>query len=152
MRAFPDPMTREDSRICPSAKQSPCRVKCPARSYGADADGAGAARAAAVAAGEHRQDGLADNSAGRVIEKLLRNDLILIDEVGFAPLDDTGAQLLFRLISAAYECRALGVASHWPFESWGRFLPEHTTAVSLLDRLLHHANIVVTDGTQTVLA
>jgi DNA replication protein DnaC len=90
--------------------------------------------------------GLADNSAGRIIENLLRNDLILIDEIGFAPLDNTGSQLLFRLISAAYECRALGVASHWPFDQWGRFLPEHTTAVSLLDRLLHHANVVVTDG------
>ena len=90
--------------------------------------------------------GLADNSVGRVIENLLRNDLILIDEVGFAPLDDTGAQLLFRLVSAAYERRALGLASHWPFESWGRFLPEHTTAVSLLDRLLHHANVVITAG------
>jgi DNA replication protein DnaC len=90
--------------------------------------------------------GMADNSVGRVIENLLRSDLILIDEVGFAPLDDTGAQLLFRLVSAAYERRALGVASHWPFDQWGRFLPEHTTAVSLLDRLLHHASIVVTDG------
>ena len=90
--------------------------------------------------------GLADNSAGRVIENLLRNDLILIDEVGFAPLDDTGAQLLFRFVSAAYERRSLGIGSHWPFESWGRFLPEHTTAVSLLDRLLHHANVVVTAG------
>jgi DNA replication protein DnaC len=90
--------------------------------------------------------GLADNSVGRVIENLLRNDLILVDEVGFAPLDDTGAQLLFRLVSAAYERRSLGIGSHWPFESWGRFLPEHTTAVSLLDRLLHHANVVVTAG------
>jgi DNA replication protein DnaC len=90
--------------------------------------------------------GLADNSAGKVIENLLRNDLILVDEVGFAPLDNTAAQLLFRLISAAYERRALGIASHWPFDQWGRFLPEHTTAVSLLDRLLHHANVVVTDG------
>ncbi len=90
--------------------------------------------------------GLADNSVGKVIENLLRNDLILVDEVGFAPLDDTGAQLLFRLVSAAYERRALGLASHWPFESWGRFLPEHTTAVSLLDRLLHHASVVVTAG------
>ena len=90
--------------------------------------------------------GLADNSVGRVIDTLLRNELILIDEVGFAPLDDTGAQLLFRVVAAAYERRALGIASHWPFESWGRFLPEHTTAVSLLDRLLHHANVVVTDG------
>jgi DNA replication protein DnaC len=90
--------------------------------------------------------GLADNSVGKVIENLLRNDLILVDEVGFAPLDDTAAQLLFRLVSAAYERRALGVASHWPFDQWGRFLPEHTTAVSLLDRLLHHANVVVTNG------
>ncbi len=90
--------------------------------------------------------GMADNSVGRVIENLLRNDLILVDEVGFAPLDDTGAQLLFRFVSAAYERRSLGIGSHWPFESWGRFLPEHTTAVSLLDRLLHHANVVVTAG------
>ena len=56
-----------------------------------------------------------------MIEALLRNDLILLDEVGFAPLDDTGAQLLFRFVSAAYERRAL-------------------------DRLLHHANVVVTSG------
>ncbi|HEX5299032.1 MAG TPA: IS21-like element helper ATPase IstB [Streptosporangiaceae bacterium] len=90
--------------------------------------------------------GLADNSVGKVIDTLLRNDLILAGEVGFAPLDDTGAQLLFRIVSAAYERRALGIASHWPFESWGRYLPEHTTAVSLLDRLLHHANVVVTAG------
>jgi DNA replication protein DnaC len=90
--------------------------------------------------------GLADNSVGRIIDTLLRNDLIIIDEVGFAPLDDTGTQLLFRVIAAAYERRSLGIASHWPFESWGRFLPEHTTAVSLLDRLLHHASVVVTDG------
>ena len=93
--------------------------------------------------------GLADNSVGKVIDTLLRNDLILVDEAGFAPLDNTAAQLLFRLVSAACERRALGVASHWPFDQWGRFLPEHTTAVSLLDRLLHHAHVVVTCGTQS---
>lgn len=89
---------------------------------------------------------LADNSVGRTIEALLRNDAVLIDELGFAPLDDTGAQLLFRFVAAAYERRSLGIGSHWPFESWGRFLPEHTTAVSLLDRLLHHCHVVVTSG------
>ena len=67
--------------------------------------------------------GLADNSVGRVIDTLLRHDLIICDEVGFAPLDDAGAQLLFRFIAAAYERRALGIASHWPFESWGRSCP-----------------------------
>jgi DNA replication protein DnaC len=90
--------------------------------------------------------GLADNSVGRVIERLLRADLVIVDDLGFAPLDDVGGDLLFRFVAAAYEHRSLGVASHWPFESWGRFLPEHTTAVALLDRLLHHATTVVTSG------
>ena len=82
---------------------------------------------------------LADNSVGKVIEQILKADLILIDEIGFAPMDHTGAQLFFRLVAAAYERRSLGIGSHWPFEEWGKFLPEHTTAVSLLDRLLHHS-------------
>ena len=90
--------------------------------------------------------GLADNTVGKVIDTILRADLVICDEIGFAPLDDTGTQLLFRLVAAAYERRSLAVASHWPFEQWGRFLPEHTTAASILDRLLHHATVVITDG------
>jgi DNA replication protein DnaC len=91
---------------------------------------------------ENLYRGLADNSVGRLIETVLRNDLFICDEVGFAPLDPTGSQLLFRFVAAAYERRSLAIASHWPFEEWGRFLPEHSTAVSLLDRLLHHTNLV----------
>jgi DNA replication protein DnaC len=90
--------------------------------------------------------GLADNTVGRVVDGLLRNDLVVVDEVGFAPLDATGTQLLFRFVASAYERTSLGIGSHWPFEEWGRFLPEHTTAVSMLDRLLHHAVVVVTAG------
>ncbi|HEV8064424.1 MAG TPA: IS21-like element helper ATPase IstB [Acidimicrobiales bacterium] len=90
--------------------------------------------------------GYADNSVGRLIDQVVRAELVIIDEIGFAPLDHTGAQLFFRLVAAAYERRSLAIASHWPFEDWARFLPEETTAVSLLDRLLHHANVVVTDG------
>lgn len=90
--------------------------------------------------------GLADNSVGRVIDNLLRVDFVAVDEIGFAPLDATGSQLFFRFFAAAYERVSLGVASHWPFDQWGRFLPEHTTTVSMLDRLLHHAVVVVTEG------
>ena len=54
--------------------------------------------------------------------------------------------MLFRFVAAAYERRALGIARHWPFESLGRFLPKHTTEVSLLDRLLHHDIVVLTEG------
>ncbi|HEU5315292.1 MAG TPA: IS21-like element helper ATPase IstB [Chloroflexota bacterium] len=90
--------------------------------------------------------GVADNSVGRVIAQLLKSDLLIVDELGFAPLDDLGAQLLFRFVAAAYERRSLAIASHWPFDQWGRFLPEHTTATALLDRLLHHAVVIVTSG------
>jgi DNA replication protein DnaC len=88
----------------------------------------------------------ADNTVGKAIEQVCRNSLIVIDEIGFAPLDHTGCQLLFRLISAAYEKRSVAIASHSPFEDWGRFLPDQPTAVSLLDRLCHHAHIITTTG------
>lgn len=95
---------------------------------------------------EHLYRAVADNTVGRAIETVCRNALIIIDEIGFAPLDHTGCQLMFRLISAAYERRSLAIASHSPFEQWGRFLPDQPTAVSLLDRLCHHAHIITTSG------
>ena len=90
--------------------------------------------------------GMADNSVGKLIDTTLRAELVIVDEIGFAPLDDNGAQLLFRFVAAAYERVALGIASHWPFDQWGHFLPDETTAVSMIDRLLHHAVVVVTEG------
>jgi DNA replication protein DnaC len=95
---------------------------------------------------EHLWRAVADNTVGRAIEQVCRNELIIIDEIGFAPLDHTGCQLLFRLIAAAYERRSLAIASHSPFDQWGRFLPDQPTAVSLLDRLCHHAHIITTTG------
>jgi len=95
---------------------------------------------------EHLYRAVADNTVGKAIETVCRNDLIIIDEIGFAPLDHTGCQLMFRLIAAAYERRAVAIASHSPFEAWGKFLPDQPTAVSLLDRLCHHAHIIATNG------
>ena len=85
---------------------------------------------------------------GQDLEQELRAARVELDvaEIGFAPMDDTGAQLFFRIVSAAYERTSLGIGSHWPFEGWGRFLPESNTAVSLLDRLLHHSVLVATSG------
>ncbi len=95
---------------------------------------------------EHLYRAVADNTVGRAIEQICRNELIVIDEIGFAPLDHTGCQLLFRLVAAGYEHRSIAIGSHSPFEQWGRFLPDQPTAVSLLDRLCHHAHIITTSG------
>lgn len=56
--------------------------------------------------------GLADNAVGQIIESLLRVDLIILDELGFAPLVDTGTQLLFHVLAGAHERRFLAIASH----------------------------------------
>lgn len=95
---------------------------------------------------EHLYRAVADNTVGKAIEQVCRNDLIIIDEIGFAPLDHTGCQLLFRLVAAGYERRSIAIGSHSPFNDWGRFLPDQPTAVSLLDRLCHHAHIITTSG------
>ncbi|HEU4492201.1 MAG TPA: ATP-binding protein [Jiangellales bacterium] len=58
----------------------------------------------------------------------------------------SGSQLLFRFRRRRLRTRSLAIASPWSFDAWGRSLPKHSTAVSLLDRLLHHNNVVATDG------
>ncbi|MFT3855235.1 MAG: ATP-binding protein [Ilumatobacteraceae bacterium] len=86
---------------------------------------------------EHLWCAAADNTVGRTVEAVCRNELIIIDEIGFAPLDHAGCQLLFRLIAAAYERRSVAIASHSPFDQCGQFLPDQPAAVSRLDRLCH---------------
>jgi hypothetical protein len=81
--------------------------------------------------------GQADSTVGKTIEQVCRNDLIVIDEIGFASLEPVLCQLLFRFISAAYEKRSVAIASHTPFEDWGRFLTDQPTSGANLDRLCH---------------
>lgn len=83
--------------------------------------------------------GLADNSVGRVIDSILRrSDVVVCDELAFSPLDSIGA--------TAYETRSLVLTSNWPFEQWTNFLPDATSATAILDRFLHHADVVVLSG------
>lgn len=90
--------------------------------------------------------GLADNTVSKVIDSILRAEVVVIDELGFTPLDLLGANHLFRLVSAAYETRSLVVTSNWPFEQWTNFLPDVTAASAILDRVLHHCEVVVLEG------
>jgi DNA replication protein DnaC len=90
--------------------------------------------------------GLADNTVSKVVDSILRADLVVIDELGFTPLDLVGANHLFRFISAAYETRSLVVTSNWEFEQWTNFLPDVTAASAILDRILHHCEVVVLNG------
>ena len=62
------------------------------------------------------------------------------------PFDQTAGNHFFRFIATAYETRSLVLSSNWPFEEWTNFLPDTTTATAILDRLPHHADVVVVSG------
>ncbi len=89
---------------------------------------------------------LADGSLAQYMRSLLRNDLIILDEVGYLTLDKTASDHLFQLISRAYENVSLIVTSNLDFSEWGTLFASPGTAAALLDRLLHHAHVITLRG------
>ena len=81
----------------------------------------------------------------RQLTSYLRPAVLVVDEVGYLPLDRAEANMVFQLVSRR-ERGSVIITSNKSFAQWGRFLPEHTTAVSLLDRLLHHNNVIASGG------
>jgi DNA replication protein DnaC len=80
------------------------------------------------------------------IRFLTRTALLIIDEVGYLPLERGGAHLFFQLINARYEKGAIILTSNRGFAEWGEIFGDRVIAAALLDRLLHHAVVVQIDG------
>jgi DNA replication protein DnaC len=89
---------------------------------------------------------LADGTLSQHMNRILRNDLIILDEVGYLSLDATGSNHLFQVIAKAYETRSLIVTSNLEFQEWGELFDKPATAAAVLDRLLHHAHIITLKG------
>ena len=86
---------------------------------------------------------------GRLRERLrfyARNALLIIDEIGYLPLQSGGANLFFQLINARYERGAMILTSNRGFAEWGEVFGDAVVATALLDRLLHHAVVIQIDG------
>nr|CBX29509.1 hypothetical protein N47_J04900 [uncultured Desulfobacterium sp.] len=85
--------------------------------------------------------------AGRMkqeLKKYTRPALLLIDELGFLPIDKKGADLLFQVISLRYECGAIVITSNRAYKDWPEIFNNDSTLTSaILDRLLHHAETVI---------
>ena len=83
----------------------------------------------------------------QALKKYTRPKLLVLDELGFMPIDKTGADLLFQVISRRYEQGALIVTSNRAFKEWPEIFNNDSTLTSaILDRLLHHAETVVIEG------
>ena len=68
-----------------------------------------------------------------------RHDALIIDEIGYLPIERLGANLFFQLISRRYERGPMIVTSNQSFAAWGDILEDRVIATAILDRLLHHA-------------
>lgn len=81
------------------------------------------------------------------IKKYVKPAILLIDELGYLPVDKTGADLLFQVISQRYEKGAVILTTNKPFKKWAQIFNNDCSLTSaLLDRLLHHAETVVIEG------
>jgi DNA replication protein DnaC len=87
--------------------------------------------------------------AGRLqaeLTRLGRYPLIVIDEVGYIPFEAEAANLFFQLVSARYERASLIVTSNKPFGRWGEVFGDEVVAAAMIDRLVHHADVIALKG------
>lgn len=81
------------------------------------------------------------------LKKYLQVQILVVDELGYLPIDKNGADLLFQVISQRYEQGSLILTTNQPYKSWPKvFNNDATLASAVLDRLLHHAETVVIEG------
>jgi len=80
------------------------------------------------------------------IRRIMKSDLVIIDEIGYTPIEKREANLFFNMISELYEKVPLVVTSNKSFESWAEMMGDTVMTTALLDRLLHHARVFTLDG------
>lgn len=90
------------------------------------------------------QDG--DSALKRRLAQYARPHLLVIDEVGYLSYSNRHADLLFEIISRRYEERSTMITTNRPFQEWSEVFPNAACVVSLVDRLVHHSEIITIEG------
>jgi DNA replication protein DnaC len=87
--------------------------------------------------------------AGRLpqeLARLRRYRLIIVDEVGYLPFEQDAANLFFQLVSSRYEHASLVLTSNLPFSGWGGVFGDQAVAAAMIDRIVHHADVLTLKG------
>lgn len=82
----------------------------------------------------------------RVLSKYLKPDLLIVDDMGMKNLPRRAGEILFEIIMRRYETRSTMMTSNRPLEDWGKLIGDVPSATAILDRFLHHAEIVTING------
>lgn len=88
-----------------------------------------------------------ENKLDQRIKHFCRYELLIIDEIGYLPVDKQGANLFFQLITRRYEKHSTIITTNMTFNKWGDVFSDNTLANAILDRLLHHSSIINIKGT-----
>ena len=92
-----------------------------------------------------------DDTVAKAFAPIIRADLIIVDDIGLLPIGPDAAEGLYRLIDAAYERRSVALSSNLHPSGFDQLM-DHTIATALVDRLMHHAHLVLTEGESVRLA
>lgn len=90
---------------------------------------------------EHLYSSMADGSTAAKLEALSRLHLLIIDELGYMPIDKQGANLFFQLVSRRYEAGTIILTTNLPFEQWDTIFGDSIISAAIIDRLAHHCHI-----------
>ena len=80
------------------------------------------------------------------LTRLRRYGLIIVDEVGYLPFEQDAANLFFQLVSSRYEHASLILTSNLPFSGWGTVFGDQAVAAAMIDRIVHHADVLTLKG------
>lgn len=95
----------------------------------------------------HLTAALADSTFVPKLKPYTRPRLLVVDELGYLPIDRKGADLIFQVVSSRYEQGSIVLTTNRPFKQWGTVMnQDNTLASALIDRLGHHAEVVVIEG------
>ncbi|MFW6275908.1 MAG: IS21-like element helper ATPase IstB [bacterium] len=83
---------------------------------------------------------------GILIKKINRADLIILDEWGYIPLDNQGAQLLFQIVADFYEKKSVIITTNLDFNSWNSIFYDEKLTAAIIDRLVHHSHLIIFKG------